>query len=321
MPIIYHALSQFVNRFPKSKILTFWKDLAIRSAEGPAIAIVETSAWYTLSMRYVRHGWIVGLGVLLVGMVPAEAPHKTFKERIAGTTVVFEMVYVPPGTIELPDPEDPTKMCRVEIKGFWIGKTEVTWDEYGTYAFNQEIADLEKERGADAIAKPSKPYGAIDRGFGYEGNPAIGMTFVAAQRYCEWLSRMTGKRYHLPNEAEWEYACRAGVLKREPLPPSELEKLAWYAGNSGNKPHKVAQKQANAWGLHDMLGNVKEWCVSLEGRPVACGGSYKAPAEQVHPGARATQTPEWNTTDPQYPKSRWWLSDAPFVGFRVVCEE
>jgi len=41
----------------------------------------------------------------------------------------------------------------------------------------------------------------------------------------------------------------------------------------------------------------------------------------VHPGARERQTPEWNMTDPQYPKSRWWLSDAPFVGFRVVCEE
>lgn len=269
----------------------------------------------------MRRWWMVSASALTLSLLAAGTTPKNFTERIPGTTVQFEMIYIPPGKIELPDPEDPSKTRVVEIKGFWIGKTEVTWDEYGTYAFNRDIAEQEKERGADAIAKPSKPYGAIDRGFGYEGNPAIGMTFPAAQRYCEWLSRMTGKKYRLPTEAEWEYACRAGVLKREPLPPDQLGKMAWYAGNSQDKPHKVAQKQPNAWGLYDTLGNVKEWCVSLEGKPVACGGSYKDPAEEVHPGARSVQTPEWNMTDPQYPKSRWWLSDAPFVGFRVVCEE
>jgi formylglycine-generating enzyme required for sulfatase activity len=142
----------------------------------------------------------------------------------------------------------------------------VTWDEYGTYAFNKDIAEAEKQREADAIAKPSKPYGAIDRGFGYEGNPAIGMTFMAAQRYCEWLSRMTGKPYRLPTEAEWEYAARAGALERKPLPKETLDKLAWHLDNSDLKPHKVAQKQPNAWGLYDVLGNVMEWCVGLDGK-------------------------------------------------------
>lgn len=265
--------------------------------------------------------WLLVWGLVLGVIAPAFVPNKSFTERLPGTTVQFEMVYIPPGTLEMPDPEQPDKTLTVEMKGFWIGKTEVTWDEYGTYAFNQEIKEEEQKRSADAIAKPSKPYGAIDRGFGYEGNPAIGMTFMAAQRYCEWLSRMTGKKYRLPTEAEWEYACRAGALKREPLPPDQLDKVAWYAGNSGEKPRKVAQKQPNAWGLYDTLGNVMEWCIGLDGKPVACGGSFRDSAEQVHPGARARQTPDWNVTDPQYPKSRWWLSDAPFVGFRVVCEE
>ncbi|MEN3002561.1 MAG: formylglycine-generating enzyme family protein [Armatimonadota bacterium] len=269
----------------------------------------------------MRREWLMLL--LLAGIMGAASDDKpkAFIERLPGTTVQFEMVPIPPGTIEMPDPENPDKTITVPIKRLWIGKTEVTWDEYGTYAFNREIEAEEKQRGADAVAKPSKPYGAIDRGYGYEGNPAIGMTYMAAQRYCEWLSRMTGRKYRLPTEAEWEYACRAGVLKREPLPTEQLEKIAWYRGNSNHKPQPVGKKLPNAWGLYDMLGNVMEWCQGLDGKPVACGGSFKDPAEKVHPGARERQTPEWNMTDPQYPKSRWWLSDAPFVGFRVVCEE
>jgi formylglycine-generating enzyme required for sulfatase activity len=268
-------------------------------------------------MRY--RGWIA---IALTGVFYVAADdRKSFTERLPGTTVQFEMVAIPPGTIEMPDSENPDKTITVRIPRLWISKTEVSWDEYGTYAFNREIAEEEKQRGADAIAKPTKPYGAIDRGYGYEGNPAIGMTYVAAQRYCEWLSRMTGRKYRLPTEAEWEYACRAGVLKREPLQLEQLERIAWYRANSNNKPQPVGKKAANPWGLHDMLGNVMEWCQGLDGKPVACGGSFRDPAEKVHPGARERQTPDWNMTDPQYPKSRWWLSDAPFVGFRVVCEE
>ncbi|MDW8107267.1 MAG: formylglycine-generating enzyme family protein [Armatimonadota bacterium] len=268
----------------------------------------------------MRRAVLVGAAWAALVATPSSPTLKIFTERLPGTTVEFEMVYIPPGKIELPDPDDPSKTRVVAIQGFWIGRTEVTWDEYGTYAFNKEIHEIEKQRGADAVAKPSKPYGAIDRGFGYEGNPAIGMTFAAAQRYCEWLSKITGKNYRLPNEAEWEYAARAGVLARALLSRDIIDRMAWHAENSDLKPHKVKQKQPNAWGLYDVLGNVMEWCFGLDGKAVACGGAFTDKPEQVHPGARARQTPEWNMTDPQYPKSRWWLSDAPFVGLRVACD-
>jgi formylglycine-generating enzyme required for sulfatase activity len=77
-------------------------------------------------------------------------------------------------------------------------------------------------------------------------------------------ARNDGYRYGLPTEAEWEYAARAGATK----PPSgaELDAVAWYAGNSGDESHPVGQKKPNAWGLYDMLGNVREWVEDQYGR-------------------------------------------------------
>ncbi|NUM75412.1 SUMF1/EgtB/PvdO family nonheme iron enzyme, partial [candidate division KSB1 bacterium] len=203
-------------------------------------------------------------------------------------------------------------------KPIWIGKTEVTWDEYDAYAL-RPIKDASSKIGElDAIAQPSKPYGAPDRGFGHKDYAALSMTFHAAQEYCRWLSAKTGKKYRLPTEAEWEYACRAGATGK--LSQEKLNQQAWYGGNAEGKTHPVATKQPNAWGLHDMLGNAAEWVIGQDGTPLVAGGSFKNKAEQLDYSARAQQAPFWNMTDPQMPKSKWWLSDATFVGFRVACE-
>jgi formylglycine-generating enzyme len=94
---------------------------------------------------------------------------------------------------------------------------------------------------------------------------------------CDWAA----DGYRLPSEAEWEYACRAGDLG---VRYGELDEIAWYRGNSGDRVHEVAAKAPNAWGLHDMIGNVWEWCWDLYDpgvygpyRVFRGGGAYDPP--------------------------------------------
>jgi len=200
-----------------------------------------------------------------------------------------------------------------QAKAAWIGKCEVTWNEYDLYAAGIGKTGAVANPKADAVSKPSHPYGAPDRGWGKDGMPAISITYQAARRYCEWLSHKTGRVYRLPTEAEWEAACRANDSE-----PGDIDAVAWHAGNAGGRTHPVGQKQANAWGIHDMLGNVWEWCLTKDAKGAVRGGSYRDAASAIGFRARAVYSPDWQSTDPQIPKSKWWLSDAPFVGFRVV---
>jgi len=202
-------------------------------------------------------------------------------------------------------------------KPLWIGKTEVTWDLYDVFAYRLDLTEEQKAKGVEATSRPSKPYGAPDFGFGHQGYAALCVAYPSAEAFCRWLSAKTGKKYRLPTEAEWEYACRAGGNGESAK--ADLAKYAWYWDNADDKAQAVATKAPNAWGIHDMLGNVLEWTAGADG-PVTRGGSFRDKADKVHPGARAKQTPEWNQTDSQNPKSKWWLSDGFFVGFRVVCE-
>ena len=230
------------------------------------------------------------------------------------------MVPVPAGSVTIGTPEGPQE---VAVDSFWMSATEVPWDAYDVYVYGLDKKGQGSEREVDAVSYPSKPYVLPGEDFGHQGYPALAMTRKAAEEFGRWLSAKTGKNYRLPTEAEWTHACRLG-LAGEPPATDQLGDYAWYEANAEKKTHPVGSLSANRLGLHDMLGNVAEfvagWSTAPDSPPVVRGGSFESDAAEVSCAARQQQTSAWNATDPQLPKSQWWLSDAPFIGFRLVRE-
>lgn len=295
-----------------------------------------------------------------------------YVDEIPESDESLEMVPVPGGSFYVWDAEKNNKH-EVEVDSFWIGKFEITWNQYNLFteesledirhqlylvmydvdiesdalsspSLTKEVLELlrEAEVPSDVISKPSPAYGDLTGGMGFDGYPAINMTQFAAHMFTRWLTIKTGEFYRLPTEAEWEYACRAGQ-NEDYSPPegNDLEQMAWHRGNSNRKYHQVDTKEPNAFGIYNMPGNVNEWTLDqyhpnyiaqLEDEPAVNpwfkpeelyprttrGGSWTEPAEAANCLYRKGSQPSWKMNDPQLPKSLWWHTNAPFVGFRVV---
>ena len=270
---------------------------------------------------------------------------KAYKTTIPGTTVDFEMVPVPGGEFMMGTPEsesghkkDEGPQHKVKIEPFWMEKHEVTWDEYRLFMFAKLAGETAgTDLAADAISRPTRPYVEMSFGMGINGYPAISMTQHAANKYAEWLSAKTGQFYRLPTEAEWEYACRAGTTSAFSWgdDASKADEYAVFDGNSTGKYAKVGTKKPNAWGLFDMHGNVMEWTLdqyvadaynhpkdwerSKDPYPHAVrGGGWADDPKALRCGARNASDASWKAQDPQLPKSIWYLTDAQWLGFRLV---
>jgi formylglycine-generating enzyme required for sulfatase activity len=318
---------------------------------------------YHLAWPLLAAGTVAALSTRPPATAPAaDAPKapanfEKYTETIPGSQVKFDMLPIPGGPFEMGSPPgekgrspDEGPQHPVTIRPFWMGKTEVTWDEYDLYWKVEEDAQRPKstsprDKEADAVTRPTPPYADETFGHGREGQPVLCITHHAAMQYCAWLSAKTGKTYRLPTEAEWEYACRAGTKTAYFFgdDPKQLGEYAWFAGNSEEVTHAVATKKPNPWGLYDMYGNVAEWCldhydknsystfpvdkptlepvlVPTERRfsHVARGGSWADQPPRLRSAARRGSDKSWIRRDPQRPQSIWWLTDADFVGFRIV---
>lgn len=202
----------------------------------------------------------------------------SFKRNLAITDLGVDLIAITPGTFQMGQSsrfyESERPMTSVTLtKLFWLGKTEVTqfqWQSVmGKNPSNFKGANLPVER----------------------------VSWRDAMEFCRRLTereRTAGRLpegyvYMLPTEAQWEYACRAGTTDDY---AGDLDKMGWYNRNSGNTTHPVGKKQANAWGLYDMHGNVWEWC--LDWYKGYTGGSVRDPTGPSSSGdGRITRGGDW----------------------------
>lgn len=250
--------------------------------------------------------------------------------KIPGSDQQIEMVKIEGGTVKIGDQP-------LVVNDYFIGKYEVTHDQYVIFQDRDYDTDEAKVDGfdADAISRPSPPYEDFSKGLGKEGGyPAVSITQQGAMHFCEWLYKKTGLFFRLPTEAEWQYACEKGQSSS-----SATDEVAWYFDNAYERFHVVGEKKPNAVGVYDMLGNMAEWTSDqyTEDYPLGIGedhwvvptrrhsrtvkgGSYVSDAQECTCTYRERSDPRWQMRDPQIPKSEWWNTDAPFVGFRLVLD-
>jgi formylglycine-generating enzyme required for sulfatase activity len=252
------------------------------------------------------------------------------------------MVFIPEGKFRMGkdtlNSYDYSPSNNVEVSSFWISKFEITWDIYQLFMDQTNFDEKSDFSRADFIDKidglsgPTTPYVDMSFGMGKNNFPAVNMTHFAASKFCEWLSSKTGFYYRLPTEAEWEYACS------DEMDNLKIDDFAWNRYNSDEKYQKVGQKKPNIYGLHDMLGNVAEWTADIYNKDVYSkkrkknhfesgenkyprvirGGSWDDESSNLKSYYRSFSTKELQRRDPQIPKSLWWNTDAPHIGFRIV---
>lgn len=211
-------------------------------------------------------------------------------------SVGMKLCWIPAGKFEMGSPideegrTDHENQVRVSLsEGYWIGTYEVTQKEF------ESVMGL----------NPSKKR---DSDF-----PVTDVDWNQSMEFCKELSEREHKlglipegwTYSLPTEAQWEYACRAG--NAGPFSGGEIQEVGWFEGNSGGSVHKVGTKKGNEWGIHDMHGNVREWCFGIfsedleggrdpsgptsgERRPLR-GGSWFYPANLCRAALRGGREP------------------------------
>ena len=253
-------------------------------------------------------------------------------QELPGSPDSFNLLLIPGGEFITQDSK------IVKLDSFFIGTHEMTFDIFVKFMrkdMDNATSDLMEAYDVDGITRPTEQYVNLSDGMGEEGGyPAIAMTQQNALKFCQWLYLKTGVFYRLPTEAEWTYAA---LLHSDTLENGNF--AGWFRENSEERYYKTGQIQDSS-ALHDMFGNMLEWTLdnwedeflaevdtisvnpwsvpSKKNYRVLKGGSFDDSELEVDIWTRFKSDKKWQLRDPQIPKSIWWLTDAPFVGFRVV---
>ena len=228
----------------------------------------------------------------------------------------MELVKIPAGSFVMGSPESERGRRDNELqhkvvltKPFYMGKFPVTQAQY------------EAVMGVNPSTFKGEGEGVLS------DNPVELVSWDDAQEFCKRLSKSAGKPVRLPTEAEWEYACRAGSNTAFCFgdDESKLGEYAWHYINSGGKTHPVGQKCPNAYGLHDMHGNVWEWCQDWYGNYLAQGAKAKPAKNPTGPATGASRVLRGGSwyDDPGNCRAAYRDGNYPGyrdhgVGFRVV---
>jgi formylglycine-generating enzyme required for sulfatase activity len=195
----------------------------------------------------------------------------------------------PPGEFGRGSNEGPVDVTL--SRGFWMGKFEVTQREWQRVMKTTLRQQKDKVLIGEVVGEgPDHPIYFVS----HEEAEEFCRRFTESEREAGRLP--AGWEYRLPTEAEWEYACRAGTTTTYSFgsDASALKDFAWYVGNSGLTSHPIGQRRPNAWGLHDMLGNVGEWCADGYGEKLVGGpdprGSSQAPYRVIRGGCWAANS-------------------------------
>jgi sulfatase modifying factor 1 len=159
-------------------------------------------------------------------------------------------------------------MIRIPAGSFWMGSTDrfpwesprhhvylTAFDIAPTTVTRREYANFQDESARE------EPAGWHDPAFSDPDQPVVGVNWFDAAAYCEWLSRAKGEFFRLPTEAEWEKACRGGLVDKEYAWGDEVPSSFEYFGGEWSAPRVAGSWQANNFGLLNMGDNVHEWCM------------------------------------------------------------
>lgn len=199
--------------------------------------------------------WLAML--LSLGFGCRRAKEAAIEPQVVTTKSGVEMIAIPGGWSRMGSTKgqaDEAPVHRVWVSPFWMDRYEVRQAQFRKYQlpdpshFKDPNHPLEQINWTDATL--------------YCNERSLAEGLEPCYDEETWQCNFDANGYRLPTEAEWEYACRAGTKTEYNFGSSarQLRLHAWYAENSSKKTHPVGQQRPNPWGLHDMHGNVTEWC-------------------------------------------------------------